>query len=76
MRDEDINDLAEKFAQMTRQSKTAAVKRALELAIDQESNQKSLAERVKPIQERASKLGIELDGCDDKALMDELWGDV
>lgn len=74
VRNETVNELAEKYARLTGQSKTNAVKRALEQAIEQKANQKSLAQRVQSIQERARKLGIEPDGFDDKALMDDLSG--
>lgn len=74
VRDDAVNDLAEKYAHMTGQSKTEAVKRALLLAIDEESNQKSLAQRVQPIQERLQALGVVADGFDDKPLMDDLSG--
>ena len=36
---------------------------------------KTLEERVRPIQERARQMGFVSDGSDDKAFMDEAWGE-
>jgi hypothetical protein len=36
---------------------------------------KTLAEKVRPIQERAGQMGFVSDGLDDKAFMDEAWGE-
>ncbi|SCY97122.1 hypothetical protein [Paracoccus tibetensis] len=36
---------------------------------------KTLAEKVRPIQERAGQMGFVSDGSDDKAFMDEAWGE-
>lgn len=36
---------------------------------------KTLAEKVRPIQERAEQMGFVSDGSDDKAFMDETWGE-
>lgn len=36
---------------------------------------KTLAEKVRPIQERAGQMRFVSDGSDDKAFMDEAWGE-
>lgn len=41
-----------------------------------EARPASLSERVAWIQAEAAKAGFISDGCDDKALMDEMWGDA
>ena len=36
---------------------------------------KTFAEKVRPIQKRARQMGFVSDGSDDKAFMDEAWGE-
>ena len=35
----------------------------------------TIAEKVRPIQERARQMGFVSDGSDDKAFIDEAWGE-
>lgn len=74
VRDEAVNDLASKLAAMTGRNKTEALRYALERAIAEEAGRKSLAQRLRPVLERAQALGLAADGHDDKAFMDELSG--
>ncbi|WP_300043105.1 type II toxin-antitoxin system VapB family antitoxin [uncultured Paracoccus sp.] len=74
VRDETVNDLAVKLAGLTGQNKTAAVKAALEDAIERQASQKTLAQRVAAIQGAARQRGLRPDGFDDKPLMDDLSG--
>lgn len=75
IKDEGVNELAEKFASMTGKSKTDAVRVALEAQIGALEAQGGLTERVRRIQAKAAALGLVADGYDDKGLMDELSGD-
>ncbi len=74
VRDETVNDLAMMLADLTGQNKTAAVRMALEDAIDKQTCAKPLAQRVADIQAAARQRGLGPDGFDDKPLMDELSG--
>lgn len=42
--------------------------------IEQQADQ-TLAQKVEALQERVRKMGAVSDGSDDKAFMDEAWGD-
>lgn len=42
--------------------------------INEKANQ-TLTQKVKALQKRVRKMGITLDGSDDKAFMDEAWGE-
>lgn len=74
IRDEGVNDLADKLAALMGKSKTDAVRTALELACSAQVQRKSLAQRVAAIQAQARQLGLRPDGFDDKPLMDDLSG--
>lgn len=74
VRDETVNDLAMMLADLTGQNKTAAVRMALEDAIDKQTSAKTLSQRVSAIQRAARQRGLGPDGFDDKPLMDDLSG--
>ena len=74
IRDETVNDLAEKLAGLIGKNKTDAVRIALEAALSAQQEQKSLTQRVKVIQARAAELGLRADGFDDRPIMDALSG--
>lgn len=74
IRDESVNDLAEKAAKLTGKTKTDAVRLALESHIEALQSSRTLAERVTVLQARARALGLSADGFDDKPLMDDLSG--
>lgn len=74
VRDETVNDLAVKLAGLTGQNKTAAVRMALEDAINKQTSAKTLSQRVAAIQSAARRRGLGPDGFDDKPLMDDLSG--
>ena len=42
---------------------------------DEQKADQTLAQKVKVLQERVRKLGVVSDGSNDKALMDEAWGE-
>lgn len=74
IRDESVNDLAEKAARLLGKTKTDAVRLALESHIEALQSSRTLAERVASLQARARALGLVADGFDDKPLMDDLSG--
>lgn len=74
IRDEVVNDLADKLAATAGLTKTDAVRLALESQLDALSQRKSLAQRVAGLRKRARDLGLGPDGFDDKPLMDDLSG--
>ena len=76
IRDEEVNDLAGELAKAAGLNKTDAVRRALEHELDALSRKKTLAQRIAPIQEQARRLGLRPRTESDKALMDELSGDI
>ena len=63
IRDETVNDLAERFAKLTGKNKTEAVRIALEAQIAAFRNSETLADRIAQVQERAAaSLGLGPDG--------------
>lgn len=76
IRDEAVNDLADKLAREAGLSKTDAVRKALEHELDALSRKESLAQRVAPLQERIRKMGLRPSTESDKAFMDEMSGDI
>ena len=80
IRDETVNQLAGRLAELTGQTKTEAVREALESRLKDVRTPETLQERVARIQARARALGItprtpeEL--AEDKRFMDELSGDI
>jgi antitoxin VapB len=75
IRNERVNQLAEKLAAIKRSAKTEAVREALENELARIEGAKTLAERLQPIRERIAKrpaAGLEAD----KAFYDALSGDV
>ncbi|GJE59500.1 type II toxin-antitoxin system VapB family antitoxin [Methylobacterium trifolii] len=74
IRSEAVNRLAEKLASTARVSKTEAVRLALVNELARREGSMSLAERIKPIQDRIASYpdtGLEAD----KAFFDELSGE-
>jgi antitoxin VapB len=75
IRNERVAKLAEKLAAIRRTTKTDAVLQALENELARIESAKSLAERVRPLQDRIAKrpaTGLEAD----KAFYDELSGET
>lgn len=75
IRDEGVNDLADRLASLMGTSKTDAVRSALDLAFQAQAARQSLAQRVAPIQARAAAAGFVSTGTDLKPFFDEHWGD-
>jgi antitoxin VapB len=75
IRNEDVNQLAEKLAKVKRTTKTEAVRLALEAELRRASDAVPLRERLRPLQRRIMSrpaTGLEAD----KAFYDELSGDA
>jgi len=74
IRNRRVVELAAKLAAVRRSTKTEAVLHALENELARTEGEKTLAERLKPLQERIAKwpsTGLEAD----KAFFDDLSGD-
>lgn len=72
----EIDALVAQYLALTgKKDKTAAVREVFKAQIAMLSARESLASRVARVQERAAALGVVADGQDDKAFMDNLWGD-
>ena len=75
IRNEDVNQLAEKLAKVKRTTKTEAVRLALEAELRRVTQAVPLRERLRPLQQRIMarpSTGLEAD----KAFYDELSGDA
>jgi len=73
IRNKRVVELAAKLAERGRTTKTEAVRRALENELARVESEKTLAERIKPIQDRIASRP--LTGSEaDKAFFDELSG--
>jgi len=66
IRDELVNTLAERVANLTGNTKTDAVRIALESSIKALQASKTLTERVGSLQEKAKTLGLKADADNDK----------
>jgi antitoxin VapB len=74
IRNQRVNELAEKLAAIKRSTKTEAVREALENELARIESTKSLAERLQPIRDRIARrppTGLDAD----KAFYDDLNGD-
>ncbi len=74
IRDNGVNELADRLAGLTGMSKTQAVREALELRLKALRTPGSLQARITDIQAQARAAGIGPGGEDDTALMDDLSG--
>lgn len=75
IRNEDVNQLAEKLAKVKRTTKTEAVRLALENELHRAAAAVPLRERLRPLQKRImSRPATGLNA--DKAFYDELSGDA
>ena len=74
IRDESVNDLADRLAALMGENKTKAVRTAIEKQIEALQTSGTLHDRIARIQAKAAAAGIVADGHDDKDLMDDLSG--
>ena len=74
IRDARVNELADKLMhQLGTKTKTEAVRVALENELKRASEELTLEERVRKIQDRYAALGPNDPDFDEKAFMDEMW---
>jgi hypothetical protein len=76
IRDDRVNELADRLAGLTGTSKTQAVREALEARLNTFRTPDRLQDRIAQLQAQARAAGIGPDGLNDKPLMDELSGDL
>ncbi len=76
VRDESVNDLASEAQRVLKtKTKTEAIRIALERVVQKEFPTQTLQERMKVFQDRFRELGEPLEDFDQKAYLDEMWGD-
>ncbi|MFN7104683.1 MAG: type II toxin-antitoxin system VapB family antitoxin [Pseudorhizobium sp.] len=77
IRDSRVNKLADQvMRQLGTKTKTEAVRLALERVLEQASEELSMEERIRLIQDRvAADMGPHRVPFDEKAYMDEMWED-
>ncbi|THV25669.1 type II toxin-antitoxin system VapB family antitoxin [Peteryoungia ipomoeae] len=77
VRDERVNLLAEKAQKVLKAlTKTDAIRQALERVLKEEEQRPPLAERLEALRARYAMPAYEaLDPFDQKAFLDEMWGD-
>lgn len=74
IRDDKVDELAnEVMRRLGTKTKTEAVRVALENELKRTGEKLSLAERIKPLQDRIAALGPNDPNFDEKAFMDEMW---
>jgi antitoxin VapB len=77
IRDDKVDDLAQQVMRATgAKSKTDAVRKALQAALDEQQNQTSIYDLVKPLQSRVAALGPFDPNFDMKSFTDEMWGEA
>ncbi|WP_275790188.1 type II toxin-antitoxin system VapB family antitoxin [Pararhizobium gei] len=75
VRDESVNDLAIKAQRLMKtKTKTEAIRISLERAISTEENRPPLMERLKKIQDEFAAFEPRDRDFDQKAYLDEIWG--
>lgn len=74
IRDDGVNELANRLAGLIGATKTQAVRQALEAQLKSLRTPEALQRRIVTLQAQARAVGIHPDRLDDKALMDELSG--
>ena len=76
IRDEGVNELADRLAGLMGATKTQVVREALEAQLKALRTPEIVQRRIASLQSQARTAGIGPDGLHDKALMDELSGDL
>ncbi len=77
VRDEKVNQLAEQAQKILKApTKTDAIRQALERVVQEEEQRLPLAERLEKIKQRYQSMGTVDPDFDEKAFLDEMWGDV
>jgi antitoxin VapB len=76
VRDERVNQLAEQAQKVLKApTKTDAIRQALERVVQEEENRPPLSERLEKIKQRYKTMGTPDPNFDEKAFLDEMWGD-
>lgn len=77
VRDERVNQLAEKAQKILKApTKTDAIRQALERVVEAEEQRPPFAERLEKIRAKYNMPAYEsLEPFDEKAFLDEMWGD-
>ncbi|KQW30986.1 hypothetical protein ASE36_01440 [Rhizobium sp. Root274] len=75
--DEKVNQLAEQAQKILKApTKTDTLRQALERVVQEDEQRPPLAERLENIKQRYQGLGTVDPDFDEKAFLDEMWGDV
>ena len=75
IRDETVDDLAKQLAKVTAQSKTAAVREALETRLAEISDKTPLLQRIRPILQQMDDIGPVDPEFNMKEFTDDMWGE-
>ena len=76
IRDEDVNALADQVKAITgAESKTEAVRAALQAQLEAVAKKKPLIERINELQAKADEIGKVDPNFDMKKFTDDMWGD-
>lgn len=76
VRDERVNQLAEQAQKILKApTKTDAIRQALERVVEADEQRPPLAERLEKIKQRYRSMGASDADFDEKAFLDEMWGD-
>ncbi len=77
VRDEKVNQLAEQAQKnLKAPTKTDAIRQALERVVQEDEQRPSLSERLQKLRKKYNMPTYEsLDPFDEKAFLDEMWGD-
>ncbi|RKE85326.1 type II toxin-antitoxin system VapB family antitoxin [Rhizobium sp. AG855] len=77
VRDEKVNQLAEQAQKILKApTKTDAIRQALERVVQEDEQRPPLAERLETIKKRYQGMGTVDPNFDEKAFLDEMWGDI
>lgn len=75
IRDDKVDKLAKQLAKATAQSKTAAVREALETRLADISDKTPLLQRIRPILKQMNEIGPVDPEFDMKEFTDDMWGE-
>jgi antitoxin VapB len=77
VRDERVNQLAEQAQKILKApTKTDAIRQALERVVQEDDQRPPLAERLEKLRQRYQGMGTVDPTFDEKAFLDEMWGDI
>ncbi len=77
VRDERVNQLAEQARKILKApTKTDAIRQALERVVEGEKRRPLLGERLETLKQRYRSMGTADPDFDEKAFLDDMWGDA